>query len=156
MFWRVFVQCWFALLVVVLPSQVMAHALQNDHTAASFDSVTPQTLAIDYDKLFESVPQPAIPSSQSHDIHSSYAILNHSRNVTNSRVMAGCGSDVPFDFNSDEPKLGSVSRPQLVRVSYSNRNYDFFTSTHRLAGWKESNAMYVALNSQYQVSTFKI
>ncbi|CSD44014.1 Uncharacterised protein [Vibrio cholerae] len=56
-----------------------------------------------------------------------------------------------MDADFDEPQLGtSHSRPLFATTTdYCNRSYDFFTSSHRLAGWKESNAMYVALNSQF-------
>lgn len=150
MFWRVLIQCWFALLAMVLPSQVMACAQDNERTVLpSLDFPLSQGQTINHDWLLDSASTPAIPSSQSHITHRSYAILNHTRSAPTQRVLTGFGSDIPFDFDADEPQLGAVSRPLFIAIRYSNRSYDFFTSTHRLAGWKESNAMYVALNSQY-------
>ncbi|WP_000281289.1 hypothetical protein [Vibrio sp. RC586] len=150
MYLRALIQCWFALLAMVLPSQVLAYALESDTSTLSPDTGFSGNPTLDYDWLFSPAPQPAIPSSQSNLSHSSYAILNHSRQVLTQRILTGCGSDLPFDSDYDELKLGtSLTRLFFVTVSYSNRSYDFFTSTHRLAGWKESNAMYVALNSQY-------
>ncbi|EGQ8096660.1 hypothetical protein RUK17_002033 [Vibrio cholerae] len=151
MYLRVLIQCWFALLAVALPSQVFAYALESEASSACPEASISTNPILESDWLLSSAPQPAIPSSQSHVSHSAYAILNHSRHAPTQRLLVGCGSDLPLDADFDEPQLGtSHSRPLFATTTdYCNRSYDFFTSSHRLAGWKESNAMYVALNSQF-------
>lgn len=157
MYLRFIMQCWFALLVMVLPSQVFASSLDSEasnqhHASKVHVDAELVTFSFKHDWLFSLASQPSIPQpqSQSHFSHSTYAILNHSRNASNPRVMLSGGSDLPFDLDSDAVRPSDCTYwPQFITVSYSNRNYDFFTSSHRLAGWKESNAMYVALNSQF-------
>lgn len=103
MYLRVLIQCWFALLAVVLPSQVFAYALESEASSACPEASISTNPILESDWLLSSAPQPAIPSSQSHVSHSAYAILNHSRHAPTQRLLVGCGSDLPLDADLMSP-----------------------------------------------------
>lgn len=166
MFWRALITCWLVVVAFALPAPLFACALEQkaseslDHAKPSilpFSSTLSLTRA---ERVAHSAPPPgSIPRSQSDVTPTPRAILNHALNGLAQRLAAG-SSDLPFDSDPE-----SSPWPMLVTTPYSvviddsnhhlNRSYDFFSATHRLAGWKESNAMYVALNSQFLFSHTK-
>ncbi|MGL4379773.1 MAG: hypothetical protein ACRCTB_01465 [Vibrio sp.] len=149
-----------------LPAPLFACALEQkaseslDHGKPSslpFSSALSLTKA---ERVAYSAPTPSsIPRSQSDVTPTPRAILNHALNGLAQRLAAG-GSDLPFDSDPESsPWPILATAPYSVVIDNSNRylkrSYDFFSATHRLAGWKESNTMYVALNSQFLFSHTK-
>lgn len=90
------------------------------------------------------------PVSQSYQRHDAAAILHANRWSVAQREDSPQNSD-PFFFSGlDQPNI-HVSLSHLgcrLRQLELLRAYHF-SPNHRLAGWKETNAMYVALNSQF-------
>ncbi|CAH1556914.1 hypothetical protein [Vibrio rotiferianus] len=105
---------------------------------------------VDFKELTEEEPVQS-PVSEGHVSQDSYAIFNYQRFTSHLRE------------NIDDEHVDSV--PDLTSPFYADAGYAYglhttvwrqnrstfnhFVSDHRLSGWKETNAMYVALNSQF-------
>ncbi|WP_065861095.1 hypothetical protein [Vibrio cidicii] len=92
----------------------------------------------------------SFPVSQSYQRHDAAAILHAHRWSVAQREDSPQNSDPLFFSGLDQPNIhgnlfhlcGRLRQLELLRAYH-------FSSNHRLAGWKETNAMYVALNSQF-------
>lgn len=92
----------------------------------------------------------SFPVSQSYQRHDAAAILHAHRWSVAQREDSPQNSDPLFFSGLDQPNIhgnlfhlcGRLRQFELLRAYH-------FSSNHRLAGWKETNAMYVALNSQF-------
>ncbi|QIL86926.1 hypothetical protein G7083_13675 (plasmid) [Vibrio sp. HDW18] len=166
MFWRALIACWLVVFALALPAPLLACALEQK-ASESLDHGKPSTLPLSSTFSFTKAervahsapPASSIPRSQSDVTPTPRAILNHALNGLAQRLAAG-SSDLPFDSDPESSPWPMLAiAPHSVALDDSsrhlNRSYDFFSATHRIAGWKESNAMYVALNSQFLFSHTK-
>ncbi|MDV6252399.1 hypothetical protein [Vibrio sp. EA2] len=91
------------------------------------------------------------PASEGHANSDTSAIFNSQRWL--SHVREGLDDeDVEFVGDLDAPFYADVSYSySLININWRQNQSVFhhFTSDYRLSGWKETNAMYVALNSQF-------
>lgn len=92
----------------------------------------------------------SFPVSQSYQRHDAAAILHANRWSVAQREDSPQNSDPLFFSGLDQPNIHGnlfhlcdcLRQLELLRAYH-------FSPNHRLAGWKETNAMYVALNSQF-------
>ncbi len=90
-----------------------------------------------------------IPTSQSHVIQDSVGIVSSSRWLSQFRKLlddednSDQESSNPFYLDSGQSYYLSDT------CAYYRSAIDLYPTNHRLSGWKDSNAMYVALNSQF-------
>ena len=114
-------------------------------TATSYTSSSP----VDFSEFTEEGTQS--PVSESHSFQDSLAIFNSQRWTSHLRENI---EDEHIDF------IGDLNAPfyadagyaySLMDISWRQNQsvFNHFVSDHRLSGWKETNAMYVALNSQF-------
>ncbi|MGR5194380.1 hypothetical protein ACPV4H_10830 [Vibrio rotiferianus] len=124
---------------------VQSHFKIKVNLAAQGQSTPP----IDFKELTEEPVQ--TPVSEGHVSQDTYAIFNYQRFTSHLRE------------NIDDEHVDSVS--DLTSPYYADAGYAYglhtttwrqnrstfyhFVSDHRLSGWKDTNAMYVALNSQF-------
>ncbi|NRF14618.1 hypothetical protein [Vibrio coralliilyticus] len=148
---------WLTLLTMVLPTQALAYFAQaeneasarlNRHTA----NVLPQSQA-DYQTLFEESQQEETsqsPVSQSEIDTDVLAIVQFNRWSLSDRHSeegeAPGTSDGHYSSQASLPLNSLYSYPLVQNGCWVDNS---FTSNHRISGWKESNALYVALNAQF-------
>lgn len=92
-----------------------------------------------------------VPKSENRVSQEVVAIFNHYRNGSAAR------KDIESDPNASYPETHHPSQSclvyslPLIHVNWKQRQTPFHhaASPHRLSGWKETNALYVALNSQF-------
>lgn len=157
MAFRLIKYIFFTLLAMVLPSQASAYLSQTESDVLTrLSSTKPSQVlpgSIDFQALFDQSGETQTPSStpSSHSEFDSAAvgIINANRWSWSSRHLED--GDVPSFDGSD---INSVIAPahRLYRADIDTPHYETdsqFSQSHRIAGWKETNALYVALNSQY-------
>ncbi|MBR9875058.1 MAG: hypothetical protein GYB23_12400 [Vibrionaceae bacterium] len=91
------------------------------------------------------------PVSEGHANSDSSAIFNSQRWLSNIREGL-VDEDVEFVGDLNAPFYADVGYSySLININWrqSQSVFNHFTSNYRISGWKESNAMYVALNSQF-------
>ncbi|EKO3814847.1 hypothetical protein NTH32_001594 [Vibrio harveyi] len=154
----IYVRKLFLLLLAMALSPMQASAAQAEQksylphlsklqpfTASNSASNSP----VDFSELSEESTQS--PVSEGHAFQDSFAIFNSQRWTTHLRENI---DDEHIDF------IGDLNAPfyadagyaySLMDISWrqSQSTFNHFVSDHRLSGWKETNAMYVALNSQF-------
>ncbi len=148
---------WFSLLAMVLPSQAAAYFTQNDSDARRLldNPHLTQTPSSDaaYQQLFEESRREqsseSQPVSNAGDSASVVAIINAARWSLSQRTLddreISDADSTSFNVNSLPPyKL--YCHPVLVNQYWASRS---FTCNYRISGWKDTNALYVALNSQF-------
>lgn len=147
----------FSLLAMVLPSQAAAFFAQAESDARRLldnpqSTQTPSSDAA-YQQLFEQARSEQSPQSQpvsnTDDSANVVAIVNATRWSLSQRTLddreVSDTDSTPLNLNSLPPyKL--YSHPVLVNQYWTSTS---FTSNHRISGWKDTNALYVALNSQF-------
>ncbi|MGF1718779.1 hypothetical protein L4D20_01885 [Vibrio kyushuensis] len=162
---------WLTIFALLLPSQAFANLIQSDSIHESklenseltyhhqpllmVDQPSPHTsLQSLFDSIvFESTeetPKPLAPRpvSQTEVIDSAIAIINSSRWSASSTQIEEA-SEPSSEFFDDLTHV-----PHYKRYLHAIYDVDFwvgdaFASEHRISGWKETNALYVALNSQF-------
>lgn len=91
------------------------------------------------------------PATEGHANSDTSAIFNSQRWL--SHVREGLDDeDVEFVGDLDAPFYADVGYSySLININWRQNQsvFNHFTSDYRLSGWKETNAMYVALNSQF-------
>lgn len=131
------------LVAALAPMQALASDIKAPHLTAE------QLMA--YSQLLESESSPAseIPASTSYKQHNTLAIVQNQRTVfapkqeSNSNDLTRTTSNPNPDCFNDDVYAFSA-KWQASRVAFYHDQ-----SAHRLGGWKDSNALYVALNSQF-------
>lgn len=174
MHWHFIKYVWFTFLAVVLPSQALgcliesethSHAepkvsLQRDAEKTSLTAIVhqqtlPQAIAIqqpisDQQSISDQQDkQTAPPVSKSLHSDTSAAIVTASRWGVTSRVVEYDGPtfvDNTPNYDVTVAPFRLYLFPVAELAAWQARPY---SSNHRISGWKETNAMYVALNSQY-------
>ncbi|MGR5378401.1 hypothetical protein [Vibrio harveyi] len=154
----IYVRKLFLLLLAMALSPMQASAAQAEQKSylPHFSKLQPFTASnsasnspVDFSELSEESPQS--PVSEGHAFQDSFAIFNSQRWTTHLRENI---DDEHIDF------IGDLNAPfyadagyaySLMDISWrqSQSTFNHFVSDHRLSGWKETNAMYVALNSQF-------
>ncbi|BBM67016.1 hypothetical protein VA249_36620 [Vibrio alfacsensis] len=154
----IYVRKLFLLLLAMALSPMQATAAQTEQKSylPHFSKLQPFTAShvaanalVDFTEFSEESTQ--APISESHAFQDSLAIFNSQRWVTHLRENV---DDEHIEF------IGDLTTPfyadagyaySLMDISWRQNQsvFNHFTSEHRLSGWKETNAMYVALNSQY-------
>ncbi len=148
---------WFSLLAMVLPSQAAAYFAQAESDARRLldnphSTQTPSSDAA-YQQLFEQSRSEQSPQSQpvssTDDSASVVAIINAARWSLSQRTLddreVSDADSTPLSLSSLPPyKL--YCHPVLVNQYWASTS---FTPNHRISGWKDTNALYVALNSQF-------
>ncbi|EPO5778181.1 hypothetical protein ACUCAK_000554 [Vibrio harveyi] len=154
----IYVRKLFLLLLAMALSPMQASAAQAEQKSylPHFSKLQPFTASnsasnspVDFSELSEESTQS--PVSEGHAFQDSFAIFNSQRWTTHLRENI---DDEHIDF------IGDLNAPfyadagyaySLMDISWrqSQSTFNHFVSEHRLSGWKETNAMYVALNSQF-------
>ncbi|AIV08544.1 MULTISPECIES: hypothetical protein [Vibrio] len=154
----IYVRKLFLLLLAMALSPMQASAAQAEQKSylPHFSKLQPFTASnsasnspVDFSELSEESTQS--PVSEGHAFQDSFAIFNSQRWTTHLRENI---DDEHIDF------IGDLNAPfyadagyaySLMDISWrqSQSTFNHFVSDHRLSGWKETNAMYVALNSQF-------
>ncbi|EKO3851750.1 hypothetical protein JZN62_001426 [Vibrio harveyi] len=154
----IYVRKLFLLLLAMALSSMQASAAQAEQKSylPHFSKLQPFTASnsasnspVDFSELSEESTQS--PVSEGHAFQDSFAIFNSQRWTTHLRENI---DDEHIDF------IGDLNAPfyadagyaySLMDISWrqSQSTFNHFVSEHRLSGWKETNAMYVALNSQF-------
>ncbi|MET2953489.1 hypothetical protein ABXV17_08180 [Vibrio harveyi] len=154
----IYVRKLFLLLLAMALSPMQASAAQAEQKSylphfSKLQSFTASNSAsnspVDFSELSEESTQS--PVSEGHAFQDSFAIFNSQRWTTHLRENI---DDEHIDF------IGDLNAPfyadagyaySLMDISWrqSQSTFNHFVSDHRLSGWKETNAMYVALNSQF-------
>ncbi|WP_274884628.1 hypothetical protein [Vibrio harveyi] len=154
----IYVRKLFLLLLAMALSPMQASAAQAEQKSylPHFSKLQPFTASnsasnspVDFSELSEESTQS--PVSEGHAFQDSFAIFNSQRWTTYLRENI---DDEHIDF------IGDLNAPfyadagyaySLMDISWrqSQSTFNHFVSDHRLSGWKETNAMYVALNSQF-------
>ncbi|WP_050908120.1 hypothetical protein [Vibrio harveyi] len=144
------------LAMALSPMQASAAQAEQKSYLPHFSKLQPFTASnsasnspVDFSELSEESTQS--PVSEGHAFQDSFAIFNSQRWTTHLRENI---DDEHIDF------IGDLNAPfyadagyaySLMDISWrqSQSTFNHFVSEHRLSGWKETNAMYVALNSQF-------
>ncbi|MEZ8824310.1 hypothetical protein AB6E04_08095 [Vibrio amylolyticus] len=146
---------WLTILALLMPSQAFAYLAKSDQ-ALNGVQTTPATVS-QGDVSFltlegslpseQSIPDSPVPKpvSQSEVSDSAIAIINSNRWLSSSSTIEET-NDRDSEFFDALTHLPHYK--QVFQFSYSSFG-DAFASEHRISGWKESNALYVALNSQF-------
>ncbi len=124
-----------------LPHFSKLQAFVADSTTANAD--------VDFSVVSEQSTQ--VPVSEGHSTSDTLAIIDPQRRASNFREGLDEGDvDSIGDLNS--PFYATVEHTyRLVAINWRQNQSVFchLNSEHRISGWKETNAMYVALNSQF-------
>ena len=147
---------WFTLLAMVLPSQALAcpTACENEPSNRQLISknvplVTAQSAILSAKQSVDSSPSLSFSAPP---VRSANVILHAFHLERASRFQFQSDDDPIVDSTSP-----SVSSPELDTYRLAGASLGWFTHSHRrhfrLAGWKETNALYVALNSQFSISS---
>lgn len=144
------------LAMVLLPVHVSAAQADQRTHLPHFSKLQPfvaaSTSPISDDDFSEASEESTrAPVSEGHANSDSSAIFNSQRWL--SHVREGLDDeDVDFVGDLNAPYYADVGYSySLININWRQNQSIFyhFTSAYRLSGWKETNAMYVALNSQF-------
>ncbi|MBU2896187.1 hypothetical protein [Vibrio hepatarius] len=145
--------CWIILVALALPSQALSYLTKDSNDAISrlirndFSNFNSQSLA---QGLFEKSTKVAIshrPVSKSNVDSETLAIIQNNRLSSVTRDYAE--GAVPFeDYTTDKIKTFTANSIHSEKIDNAWLCAEF-NSQYRISGWKESNALYVALNSQF-------
>ncbi|GLT20061.1 hypothetical protein GCM10007938_38440 [Vibrio zhanjiangensis] len=145
--------CWIALIALALPSQAMSYLAEySKHDSSrfgqsSYSNVTANALLT---KSTQSkVPTPTRLSKYNTDV-----------DLLNITQLSRHKSSVRDDNDAEGERFGDgYSLDKLTKVFSAHRLYFSsqngrqigadFNSQYRISGWKESNALYVALNGHF-------
>ncbi|MCZ4293276.1 hypothetical protein [Vibrio sinaloensis] len=149
---------WLFTLAMVVPSQAFAYLLQAENEASARLSYRINTLLpaskSDAQALFDEVREDSQPKpiTQSEFAQDWLAIVNTNRWLHSTRFVDDADSSSNLELPTFEPAIVALFRLYKATCLYStNALATRYTSPSRIAGWKESNALYVALNAQYPV-----
>ncbi|RTZ17587.1 hypothetical protein EJ063_02035 [Vibrio aquaticus] len=155
MFQRLVSYFWLILLAMVLPTQAFAYLLQAENEASARLSYRGANLAPtsqrDFQALFDEVRNSSNsePVSQSDISHDWLAIIHANRWSTLTRGLDDTDPQSDFEPVGFEPAVTPLYRLYKQPVFTSMQRVATHRSIHRVSGWKESNALYVALNSHF-------
>lgn len=147
---------WLALFAVFIPSQALAYSESVDTSHQTVVTVLFNSVANDESQVFDfsaqnDLTEQSSPVSESFNHRIVPAIVNLSR-IQLSEIMTSLDTnhgDVPH-LDSHDPAYRSLAFDLPINQWLADRLYrQFPPSSHRLSGWKETNAMYVALNSHF-------
>jgi len=147
---------WLFTLAMVLPSQAFAYLLQAENEASArlsyrINTLLPQSKS-DFQALFDEVreePQ-SEPVTKSDLAQDWLAIVNANRWLHTTRFIDDGEASSTLELPSFELAIVALFRLyKLPSLESANALATRYTSPHRIAGWKESNALYVALNAHY-------
>ncbi|MGF1742319.1 hypothetical protein L4C34_14795 [Vibrio profundum] len=137
-----------SILATILPSQAMASLLQTE-TSSSRQTIQTST-SVNTNEAFGQCGQKESTQCSPDD--------TKTRVQDNSSALEGVGigrwsSSARTQTDHTPPINPDIVTPAVPaqhknHLSSANINQEF-NSAHRLSGWKETNAHYVALNSQY-------
>lgn len=146
------------LAMVLLPMHVSAAQVDQTLYLPHFSKLQPfvagnTTSNADVDFSVVSEQSTQVPVSEGHNTSDTLAIIDPQRRASNLREGLDEGDvDSIGDLNS--PFYATVEDTyRLVAINWHQNQSVFchLNSEHRISGWKETNAMYVALNSQFSV-----
>ncbi|MGI3094779.1 hypothetical protein [Vibrio diabolicus] len=144
------------LAMVLLPAHVFAAQIDQKAHLPYFSKLQPfvasiafANTSIDFSEVSEETTQS--PISESYARLDTLALFNTQRWVSHLREgLDDEHVDVVGDLNTPF-YVDAGYAYSLMDINWRQNQYTFyhFTSDHRISGWKETNAMYVALNSQF-------
>lgn len=146
------------MLAMVLPAQAVAYFAQAEsdisarldrskHASQPLSKVASQALFETTRSEQESAPQPV---SQSEGLVDVVAIIHLNRWAVSGRWLEEADSTSSDVFSATSDSLSPhklYCHPVVQTLAYWARTD--FNANHRISGWKDSNALYVALNSQF-------
>ncbi|MCW8334144.1 hypothetical protein J4N42_20185 [Vibrio sp. SCSIO 43135] len=155
---RFFKYVWFTLLATLLPSQAFAYLAQSEADAGnrlSSYKYLPAYSSLNVEQIFielegqDEVSTGSVPVSESNIDVGAVGIINANRWSYSSRNSESNDTQSGADFEQFNAHLPPHKLYQLAQYEIDFWAGDVFSSDHRISGWKESNALYVALNSQF-------
>ncbi|PFG57894.1 hypothetical protein ATG66_0393 [Vibrio sp. ES.051] len=144
------------LTMVLLPAHVFAAKIDQKAHLPYFSKLQPfvtsiafANTSIDFSEVSEETTQS--PVSESHARLDTLALFNTQRWVSHLREgLDDEHVDVVGDLNTPfYADAGYAYSLMDINRRQNQSTFYHFTSGHRISGWKETNAMYVALNSQF-------
>ncbi|WP_117232873.1 hypothetical protein [Vibrio maerlii] len=147
MSWLVIRNVWMLLLAMAL-SPVQVSAAHSSTTPIDIDALYTVNLS-DSESNSESSSQ--VPISQSRVTQDAVGIFSSHRWSSNLRKTVDDEGET-FDSQSFNPfytNIGYAYSLSDIRWLHNQSTFYHYSPNHRLSGWKDSNAMYVALNGQY-------
>ncbi|MCG7490877.1 hypothetical protein MHN79_15405 [Vibrio sp. Of14-4] len=147
--------CWIVLVALALPSQALSYLTKCTSAASQ-----PLTHNTSYDPTVDSVGSspiftksseidgPNTPVSKSGVDADLLATGQFVRLSSLTRDGNDTKQDFPFDGDSFDKSSPSITTDTLFSSSPIN-HWSGFHSQYRISGWKESNALYVALNGHF-------
>lgn len=135
-------------LVILLFLAALApmQALASDTKASGFfDEIAASS------QLFESesTPESEIPASTSFVAHNTLAIVQNQRSVSVPKQDLDSNDLTRNTLNPNESCFNDDAYAFTAKWQASRCSFHHDKSAHRLGGWKDSNALYVALNGQF-------
>ncbi|OED83957.1 hypothetical protein [Vibrio breoganii] len=135
------------LVAALAPMQALAsEAKASDAKVLGFSSDL-----VAFSQLFESESSPAsdIPAGTSFVQHNTLAIVQNQRSIFAPKQEADGNEathnpSIPNAFVGNDDAYAFIAKWQASRAAFHHDK-----SAYRLGGWKDSNALYVALNGQF-------
>ena len=146
---------WLAFLALLLPSQTLACS-ENYATSSITLNHSVWNAALhgvqnpfEFDSQESPIDVDSVPTSDTLAKSMVQAILNPPRlQLTEINLPFDNGFDFPH-LEGNDALLRSIDADRYAAQTWTSIPYQHFHASHRLSGWKETNAMYVALNSHF-------
>ncbi|MDC5855404.1 hypothetical protein [Vibrio europaeus] len=155
---RIVSYIWLFTLAMALPTQGFAYVLQAENEASARLNYRANALLplsnSDFQALFDEVKQEpqSEPITKADFSQDWLAIINANRWLNVTRYLDEGESSSNIDFPSFEPTAIALFRLyKLPKIESGLGVTSRYNSPYRISGWKETNALYVALNGQYSV-----
>lgn len=146
MSWQLIRIFWLSLFALVLPAQALACLEHSPVASATVQSSCAQAL-IQQQAGDTHKPLDSAPTTESQYSGSAAALLNSVRWNISERYKVDDGD--PDALGTVAPGYPQIDASLMLRFVQHMvpASYQHFHSCYRLSGWKETNALYVALNS---------
>ncbi|CAM3818376.1 hypothetical protein [Vibrio aquimaris] len=147
--------CWIVLVALALPSQALSYLTKCTSAASqplthntSYDLTVDSVGSIPIFTKSSEIDGPSSPVSKSGVDADLLATGQFVRLSSLTRDGSDTKQDFPFDGDSFDKSFLNITTDTLFSSSRIN-HWLGFHSPYRISGWKESNALYVALNGHF-------
>lgn len=155
---RVIKLFWLAMLAMVLPTQAVAYFAQAesdisarlDRSKQASQSLSKAASQALFETTRDEHDSDSQPVSQSEGQVDVVAIIHLNRWGVSGRWLEEADNNPSDEFSAPSgslPPRKLYCHPVVQTLAYWAKSD--FTANHRISGWKDSNALYVALNSQF-------
>ncbi|WP_341664407.1 hypothetical protein [Vibrio sp.] len=140
--------CWIVLVALALPSQAMSYLAKSTDSPLSHDTSYDRTNTLSVTNRSIETEIPSTPISKTDVDTDALAIMQFVRLNSDTRDGHDTEEDLPYDGDN----YSKPTKPFTTHDLYSEHLIGYwvgFNSQYRISGWKESNALYVALNGHF-------